>query len=131
MPARDEIREALRNFICRVFEGNALDEHQVEVLRLYLEHYGVPQGQQRRVDQHLEEQKIKQEDKADFVFPQSGLLDARQVAQYLGLDFKHREAAVRRMGRDGRLPKPIPRTRGKKDYWREEDLREHCERLSA
>ena len=131
MPAADLIKIGLINYLRRALErDDDLTEGQVRALEIYCENFHSPQERQRRVEKYLEEE-TEREEKTGFDSPKSGLLDANQVAQYMGFTFKNSAAVVRRMGRDGRLPKPVPRVRGKKDFWKETELREHCERLSA
>ena len=131
MPAKDELKAPFLDFLCRALSGDTLDDGQLRALEIFNERYGAPKEQKRRVDAYMEEQDSTSESKEgkSSEFPKSGLVNALQIAQVMGIsDYKHADRVVRRLVREGILPPPIEKI-GRRDYWRAEDIWASMERL--
>jgi hypothetical protein len=133
MPLRDEVRDALKEFIVRACEKDSLTDDHVRVIEMYLDRYGAHQTRPSRIEQYMGQM---EHEKESFVpksepFPFDGLVTAEQAAKHLGLgDYKHPASIMRRLSNEGKIAPPV--RRGSR-AWRysAEDIRRYKQELGT
>jgi predicted DNA-binding transcriptional regulator AlpA len=127
MPARDEVRDALKGFVIRACEKESLTDDQLRAVEMYLNHFGSPQPRRSRVEQYLEqqEQEVPSSIPTAEPFPYEGLVTGEEAARFLGYgDFKHPGGKVLRLANEGALPPPV--RKGNRAFrWEAKDIRQY------
>jgi predicted DNA-binding transcriptional regulator AlpA len=136
MPARDQVKDCVTDFIARLSRGEAKNPAEYEVfpkiLGCYLEHYGSAQSRGKRVE-HTGQPEAKEEPETarQTEFPAEGYVTAEQVARFLGCgDFKHPAGVVRRMANEGKIPPPI-HSGNRAFKWLAQDIRRYADSLAG
>jgi hypothetical protein len=128
MPTPDKIRTSIAEYIQKALDEDNLNEHKVEVIRLFLEHYGAPAERKRRIDRTEEEDEKDPADRPE-PFPTEGLVTGARAADFLGFgDYKNPAGMVRRLASDGEIPPPV-RGRGNAFLWYAQDMREYARKI--
>lgn len=128
----DKVRVSLAEYIQKTLNEDSLNEYKVELIRIYMEHCGIPAKHKRRVDQAASDDddtgENKDEDKPE-PFPSEGLVSGERAARFLGYgDLKNPAGIVRRLANEGKIPKAI-RGRNNAFLWYARDIRDYAEKL--